>query len=296
MNTYLIRYKIATLAELIKPFEHKGFSFTAYDPKEWWSCDAWIASKEVDAKTAGEARFEFINGLVPLVERFSVLSQCAFRLIGNTYFIYKLTNNPEKIVYLYHAKATDPVGLHFDEAEILQLPNFDKMPNTNGLLYMLEAANTTSFYARLSMLIMAIEGFAGEVVVKDKREADKTMLVKILGKELYGKLYTYGTGLRHVLIHGRAKDDKSFGGLSNELYSKIMDFLSSKYEINLEMNVVDPQRSFYGNFLVAKMFEKFKHEPLLDLKEIEEAISDESGLNMREQDIFSLIAESPKDY
>ncbi len=295
MGTYLIKYKIATLAELVGGFKYKDFEFTAYDPKEYWNCDAWIASKEIQAKNAGEARFKFVNDLIPLVERFSVLSQCAFRLYPNTYLIYRLTSNSEKIVYIFYVRSTDSVGLHFDKAEIKELQKFEKIPNKNGLLYIMEASNTTTFYARLAMLIMAAEGFAGEKMIGKIKATDKTSLRKILGQKLYDKLYSHG-GLRHALIHGRAKNDGSFNGLSVELYSKILSFLKSEYGISFEENVVNPQRNFHDNFEGGGMYEKFNKDPILDLEKIEEALDDRHGQNPKEREIFTYLADAPKDY
>ncbi len=295
MSTYLIKYKIATLAELVEGFEYKGFEFTAYNPREYWSCDAWVASREIQARNIGEARFKFINDLIPLIERFSVLSQCAFRIYPNTYLIYKVINNSEKIVYIFYVRSTDSVGLHFNKKEINQLQKFEKIPNPNGLLYIMEASNTTTFYARLAMLIMAAEGLAGEKIVRGIRTTDKAGLKKILGQDLYDKLYLHD-GLRHTLIHGRAKNDGSFNGLSAEVYSKIINFLKSEYDIDFEENVVNPQRNFYDNFEGGGMFEKFNNEPTLDLKEIEEALDDRHGQNPKEREIFTFLADSPKDY
>src|SRR5574338_133549 len=98
MNDYLIKYKIATVAELVTPFELEGYQFTSYH-KDWWEGDAWVASKVIKAKSAGEARFEFMKNLIPQVEKCSVVSECAFRFVANSYVIYKQTNNPEKIIY-----------------------------------------------------------------------------------------------------------------------------------------------------------------------------------------------------
>ena len=93
MNKYLIKYKIATLAELIESFSYEGFQFDAYDKENFYNCDAWVASRTIEAETAGEARSLFISELTPLIERFSVISQCSFRLVSNTYVISKLTSN-----------------------------------------------------------------------------------------------------------------------------------------------------------------------------------------------------------
>lgn len=298
MNTYQIKCKIATLAKLGEGFEYGGYQFDAYDTSEWWSCDAWVVSKTIEAERAGEARSKFIIGLIPLIEEFSVVSQCAFRVVANTYFIYKLTDNPENIIYIYYVRSRDPVGLSFDEEEKSQLPKFSGITNKNGLLYMMEAANVTTYYARLAMFIMAVEGFAGELEVKGRKITNTKVLVEILGEELYGKLYTQDR-LRHLLIHGNvgtAEQRHLFDGLADEIYRKIRTYLKQKYDIQLEENVVNPQRNFYDNFEAAGMFNKFKMEPVLDLKQIEEACEDRYGHNSKEEELFTYLGESPTDY
>lgn len=297
MNNYLIKYKVATLAELVKSFSYSGYEFNPYS-SEYWKCDAWAASKEIKAKTAAEARSKFIVGLMPLIEQFSVVSQCAFRLVANTYFIYKLNNNSEKIVYIYYVRSTDPVGLHFDDEEIAQLPKFKKLSNRSGLLYILEAANTNTFYARLALLIMAAEGLAGEEIKAGRKRTNKKFLKEILGDELYKKLYSEDR-LRHVLIHGRLRDIKQqrlFEGLSDAVYKKIREYLRRQFDILLEENVVDPQRSFYGNFQYTANWWKFAKKPVLDLKELEEALDDRLGHNPKEREVFDGLVQGPPEY
>jgi hypothetical protein len=44
--------EIATVGELVTPFELEGYLFTSY-AKDWWEADAWVASKIIRAKSAG---------------------------------------------------------------------------------------------------------------------------------------------------------------------------------------------------------------------------------------------------
>lgn len=296
MNDYLINYKIATVAELIQGFRSGGYDFSSYT-KEWWNCDAWIASKVVRANNAGEARYMFIAGLTPEVQKFSVVSQCAFRLVANSYFIYKKTNNPEKIIYVYYVRDVGHTGLHFDTQEIKQLPKFESIPNKNGLFYVMEASNAGTFYTRLSMLLAAAEGFAGEINGKGQVRTDQNALKAILGDGLYNKLYPYGTGLRHKLIHGNIQNHQLFDGLADEVYNKLIEYLKGNFGIQLEENVIHPQRNFYGNFQYASTFEKLKDESFLDLKTIDDAFDDNNPQSHAiEVNIFNGYVESPKDY
>ncbi len=296
MNDYLIKYKISTVSELIKPFEYEGYSFSSYS-EEWWNCGAWVASKTIRAKNAGEARFRFLNELMPLVEHFSTISQCGFRFIANSYFIYKLTNNEEKIVFIYYVRPVSYTGLHFDDQEINQLEKIKKIQNKKGFFYIMEAANATTFYTRLTMLIGAVEGFSGEVTTKGQVKTNLAVVKKILNDELFDRLYKYGTGLRHKLLHGNIEGHHLFEGINDELYKKITEYLKSEFDIHLEESVVQPQRNFYGNFEKTQFFMKFRKDPVLDLKIVEEAVNDRYGRQPKlEMKIFNYVGKSPKDY
>lgn len=274
MNKYLIKYKIATVAHLREPFTLEGYEFSSYD-LEWWNSDGWVASKEIQAETAGKARAEFMKGLFPLIPELSVVSQCAFRYILNTYFIYRLTDNPKKKIYIYFVRETQPVGLSFEEDEKNNLTKIHNISNKHGLYFIADAANAGTFYTNLSMLLIGIEGLAGEIESRGRKETNKQVLKEILGDELYDKLYPYGQGLRHKLFHGNVIDHGQFDGLVEAIYARILVYFTTKYEISLEQNVVHPQRNFHGNFKQASSFEAFQDSPILDLKTIHEAFNDE---------------------
>lgn len=296
MNKYLIKYKIATVAELIDGFNLGGYDFNSYN-KEWWNCDAWVASKIIEAKNAGGARYKFINELIPHIEKCSVVSQCAFRIIANSYFIYRKTKNPEKFIYIYYVRDVGHTGLHFDTEEIGQLSKFDFIPNKKGLFFIMEAANASTFYTRLSMLLAAAEGFAGEIKANNQIRTDKVALQEILGSELYKKLYDYGTGLRNKLFHGNIEAHHLFDGLTDQVYDKLRQYLKNKFNIQLDENVVQPQRNFYGNFQYMSTYEKINDELSLDLELIESALDDNNPKHYElERQIFSGSIESPKDY
>ena len=282
MNTYLIKYKLATVSELIKPFTLEGYEFSSYN-SDWWDSDGWVASKEIVAETAGKARYDFMKGLFPLVPELSVVSQCAFRYIANTYFIYRLTNNREKKIYVNFVREVSPTGLHFDEKEVTNLIKIHSIPNKHALYFIAEAAHGGSLYTDLALLLIGVEGLAGEIESKGQKMTNKTELKEILGEELYKKLYPYGEGLRNLLFHGNVKEHGEFDGLVEKVYECIRTYLKVKYDIALEENVVHPQRNFHGNFEEAKALESFKGEPNLDLKFIHESFDE----NQNRNDIFT---------
>lgn len=290
MNKYLIKYKLATVSELIKPFILEGYEFSSYNP-EWWNSSGWVASKEIEAENAGKARNEFMKGLFPLVGELSVISQCAFRYTANSYFIYKLTNNPEKKIYIYFVREVPHVGLHFDDKEVANLNKIHTIPNKHGLFFIADAANGGSFFTDLSMLLIGVEGLAGEIESRGMKKTNQIVLKEILGEDLYDKLYPYGEGLRNLLFHGKVKNHAKFDGLVEEVYVRIRVYLKTKYDISLEENVVHPQRNFHGNFEQAAALEAFKNEPILDLKIIDEAFD----TSQNRHDIFT-YADGLQDY
>lgn len=296
MNDYLIKYKISTVAELIRPFEFKGYELSSFTP-EWWDCDAWVASKVINAKSANEARFEFINGLIPIVEKCSVVSQCAFRLIANSYIIYKQTNNSEGIVYVNFVRPVGYTGLHFDEDEIAQLPKLSSIPNQQAFMYIAEAANATTFYSRLAMLLSAVEALAGEIIHGKSVITNHEAIKEIIGIELHEQLYRYGTGLRNKLLHGNIVAHHLFDGLSDLVYEKIRAYLRKNYEIHMQDDVVHPQRNFHGNFQYLSTFMKLKSTSNLNLNDIEIAMDNDNPKHVeKEKELFSYYSNTPEDY
>ncbi len=271
MSRYRIVYKIKTVAELVHPFEFGGYNFLQYS-QEFWEDDCWVADRTVEATNFAEAFNQFKLDLIPIIEQCSSVSQCAFQIFGGSYLIYRLDNNPDKVVYIFLVKTYGHVGLLFDKQEIDQLQNTSKVANKNGFMYIMDATNCTTYYSRLSMLMSAVEAFAGEEDKAKIRRTNKTEMIAILGKELYDKLYLYGVGLRHKLVHGNISDHNEFAGLTDEIYSKIRDYLSSKYDIEINSKVVDPLRNFSDGGQFTRLFYKFRSEPVFELKSIEDEL------------------------
>lgn len=274
MNTYTIQYKVATVAELIKPFEYDGYNFSSFD--DWWKSEFWVITKKIEAEDIFKAYNSFYLGMIPLIERFSVISQCAFRIAPNSFFVYKHYDNPKNAVYLRYIKSASHTGLHFDEKEIKQISKFDCLTKKEGLLYISEAANVTTYYGRLAMLIVAAEGFASEITKekngKTKYFTNHVELKSMLGENLHKKLYEPNIGLRNILFHGKLTNQPQFNGIAEEVYGALLGYLKKTCGINFEENVVHPQRHSYGNFLEMKDFWYFDNEVVLDIKKLEQDV------------------------
>lgn len=296
MNKYRILHKVATVAEIVEPFVHNDYEFTSYAP-EWWNSDAWVASKIVTAENANNARVSFINGLIPIIEQCSTISQCAFRFTVGSFVIYRLNDNPDKDVFIYYVKDVGHTGLQFAEEERAQLPKMAAVENQKGFMYIMDAANCITFYSRLAMLLSAAEAFAGEVDMGNTKTTNKTILKEILGVDLYDKLYARGVGLRHKLVHGNIADHNRYYGMTEEVYKKIRSYLKVKFDIQIEENVVSPLRNFHDNYAYTKMYYRFRNEPVFDLRLIEDELSERKQARDKNLgEIFSGYAPDVKNY
>ncbi|EKD99966.1 MAG: hypothetical protein ACD_22C00127G0016 [uncultured bacterium] len=282
MNKYLISTKIASVSRLVKPFSLDGFNFCRYDQQDW-DCDAWVATKSIEASNMLDAKRIFFRTLSPHIEKFSAVSQCAFRLFANSYFIFKEDNNTDNLIYIYFCKTTGHVGLMFDDEEIQQVCKLSDSLSNKGFFYLGESTNATTYYTRLTMLIMAVEGFAGENTIKTKNKTifkiNHKALRAILGEDLYKNLYEPGVGLRNVLFHGKLEDHSKFDGLNERIYEKLTLLLSKTYDIAFEENVVHPQRNFHENYVYMHNFWTFKETTILDIHKIEDDLENRHSKN-----------------
>lgn len=296
MHKYHICHRITTLAQLSQAFKYKDYEFTSYDPEPWKS-DAWVASRTVNAQNAAYALNTFITELIPLLSQFSTISQCSFRLFANTYLIYRLTNNDEKRVWVYFVRKTGPVGLPFDEEEKEQLTKFWDEPRKEGLFFVMEAANATTYYTRLAMLIMAVEGLAGEKLAKNGRYfTDPNVMVEILGPELKDLLYKPNEGLRNKLFHGIIRDHALYAGLADEIYGHLVDHLNNKFGFQIAKGVIHPQRNPSDGYEAAKVFYGYKDKPLFDLKVIDEIMNTRLKSRVKESDVFVYLGNPSEPY
>jgi hypothetical protein len=164
-------------------------------------------------------------------------------------------------------------------------------------MYITEAANATTFYSRLTMLLSAVEAFAGEINIGKTVVTNHEAIKAMLGNELHEKLYKYGTGLRNKLLHGNFGAHHLFDGLSDQVYNKIRTYLRESFDVQMNEDVVDPQRNFHENFQSASMFMKFNDPPNLDLKEIEIAVDDDNPERVeKEREIFTYYSGNPDNY
>lgn len=213
MNTYLIQQKIKAIANLGVEFECAGYKFTAFDPKNPYGSEQWIATKEVQANGYQDASLTFRLELIPILDALSVLTQCSFSVIAMTYLIRRLNDNASEMFYLYVAQDRKTVGMPFWNKE--QLDDLDrllKIDNKVALHYVRESNNSSTAKTRLAMLVSAAEALAGqkqrtrECPDCGRKEtfstSNRELLTEIVGKDIYDRLYVKDSGaLRHKLMH-----------------------------------------------------------------------------------------------
>lgn len=295
MNKYIVKQKISTLAELKDNFNHDGFTFSSLT-NEFWNCRAWVAEKEIEAINVIEAINKFRNELVETIPKLCVTSQCSFDFVTNTFFAYKYNENPKNVIYVFYTRSRPNVGLMFNDEEKSQLKNIEKIPRKEGLFFLMDAANCSSYYSRTAMLLITIESLAGQVLSDRGFIADKDELNKILGNELRLKIYKGGTGLRNKLFHGANINHKEFQGLNKILYQKIINYLENNFGVILNKSVVDPQRNFNEIKEKINYFWKFKNDINLSFIDIENYFNEKFNGKENDNGLLSLVTVKQTNY
>lgn len=257
MNRYVIQQKVKSIANLGIEFQSGGYTFTAFDPKNPFGSEQWLATKEIQAETYQDASLTFRLDLIPILDALSVLTQCSFSVIAMSFLIRRLNDNASNSFYLYVAQDRKTVGMPFWEKEQLaDLERLLKIENKVALHYLRESNNSSTAKTRLAMLVSAAEALAGQ---KQKtREcpdcgrketfstSNRELLADILGKEAYERLYLKdGGALRHKLAHGSVVPDKDIVEVLPMVYERIiLDYLPKLCGVTTLHKIVAAPRTF----------------------------------------------------
>lgn len=253
MNTYLIEHKIKTISELWdftdnqQPFNFRGFEFRQWDfnISDGAIGDAWIAKREVEAKNAESAIQFFRKELIDIVRRVAFVSQCFASADLEPYFILRLNDNPEQVLFLSYSEESEHVSLHFGEEEKESLEKLEKFPNPVVLEYIAQSGRAATYTTRLAMLIIALESIAGEINPgKTNMQYIKDEILK--NYDLHDEIFKFGTGIRNKIFHGK----EIVGGkdYAQIIYDRIIDFFNVKYGTKINTAVSQPQRHLFGNY------------------------------------------------
>jgi hypothetical protein len=165
MNEYFIEHGIKTLARLYEPFEFRGYRFEQWDytPAHGPVGDAWRASKIMVARDIDDALRNFSLELASLIDRIAFVSQCFTMVEVQPFFILKLNENEDRVLFAYYSKERRGVPLHFSAKEQEALAELEKYEEKGDVFRLLrESTNATRFYTRFVMLVAALEAMAGE--------------------------------------------------------------------------------------------------------------------------------------
>jgi hypothetical protein len=257
MNTYLIQQKIKAIANLGVEFERIGFKFKAFDPKNPFGGEQWLAAKEVEAQNYQDASLAFRLGLIPILDALSVLTQCSFSLIAMSYLVRRLNDNASGVSYLYVAQDRKTVGMPFwDEKQLADLDRLLQLDNKVAVHYLRESNNSSTAKTRLAMLVFASEALAGQKErartcpncgrVETFSTSNRELLAVVVGKEGYDRLYVKDSGaLRHKLVHGSFVPDKDIVEILPLVYEKVvLEYLPKICGLQTVHKIVAAPRSF----------------------------------------------------
>ncbi|MCP6718758.1 MAG: hypothetical protein KJI71_00820 [Patescibacteria group bacterium] len=306
MNEYLIEHKIKTLSQLSEPFDYKGFNFRHWDfnYRDGWLGDAWVARKLIIAESATEAINRFRKELIPIVDCIAFVSQCYTTVELESFMILRKNDNPQIIFFLRHAYESKGVPLHFNDEEKSALESLDKFKKKHVFRYLRESTNSSTFYTRLAMLVAALEGIAGQILIKGKKFTNKEYIKEEIVKDdnLFQKIFAYGEGIRPQLFHGcevdLGPDDVNY---AREIYKKIVRFFNNRFKAKIKVDVRNPQRTPFGNYRGGNVYLESKHkENNINLKNVIEIFERAFGYyDKRDREIFDKffsIIKMPKNY
>ncbi len=280
MNDYLIQKKIRTPIHPWERAECSGYIIDWFGEPFDYSEEALLITKKISAENYKEAFINFINGLSPILNVMSAITQCIIESTMTTsHLIYRLNDNPERILSFYYAGKSKVVGMPFDEDEIEDITRIIKKwtkAEEIAFLYLREANMAYTATTRLTMLIIAVEALSGEGVTKRECKkcgvidsypsVNKGNLRKILGEQLYKKLYS---SLRHKLFHGGKVDERDIVSIGKAVYERVvLGHLAEHYGLKSIKKIVGAPRSF--SFEYFGTFVKLQEGESLSLKLLED--------------------------
>lgn len=259
MNEYFIEHGVKTLAQLFDSFDFDGFKFEQWDSSfsEGPKGTAWRVSRIVQANNINDAFQKFSSELFPIVNRIGFVSQCFTMIELQPFFVIKMNQNEERILFVRYTKERVGTPLVFGQEEqtaLAALENYHEKGDVFRLLR--ESTNASFFYTRLAMLVAALEAMAGErtnTPAKFKMTDKDYIRTQILKDDgLYNAVFGYGTGIRNVILHGMKlapedgeNKDRNYIG---ELYKAILGYFRETHGVEINTCVVSPQRTPTENY------------------------------------------------
>lgn len=270
MNTYLIIHKIKTLSQLdffdinwtkvnIDWYEINNWQYSVW---LWTTWDAWIVKKEIKSDNWIWAINKFRNDFKEISYKFSLISQCYFDFLGESFIILKQNDNEERKFLLRFFNDTSPVWLVFTEEvynSFVKLNNIEELKWNQFFVYMNELNVTIWYYAKLWILCSALESLAWKIE-KEKSWVkyftyDTKKMKSILSWKLYNKIF-WTDWLRHKIQHWDSIDKFYWENYIDIIYKKILEYLNITYNLWINLDIINPQRHFYWNREYTQVFLK----------------------------------------
>ncbi len=246
-------------------FQHNNFNMA-----DGWKENGWIASGYIEAPNFAEAINTFRNKLLKIVPRVALISQSYTEFLSQSFLI---TKEGSDVGFLRYVERSETVGLMFMEKELEALKLL--MARTDipeeFYFYWNDAVNGYGYTSKVLNVLSAVECLSK----KANGEADWNKRVLMLGQDLVYDLWgvsgNRSQGLRHRLTHG-----EYFQAIDNGknyldiIHKKIIVYFNSHVlgKDLLMMDVVSPQRHFFGNMQECRNFIKAKEGFTINLKDV----------------------------
>ena len=253
MPIYVIEHRIDTLLELWKPFNLNGFFFEAWSTDMMaGQQDGWIAKREVEADTVDNAFREFSKDFYRLVDRIGFVGQC---YTAAELEPFRITKPADERFFWRYSKKSNPVPLHFEEAERRSLDALESYKEKgDAFRYLREASNSTSFYTRLVMLVSALEAMAGDIQTKQGPKTNKKYISNniLKDKNLCDKIFKHEKGIRNQILHGGFVDDDIHGAVDYNVivYDSIVDYFNKNHGLEIDKKALGRPRTAARNYKV----------------------------------------------
>jgi hypothetical protein len=194
--------------------------------------------------------------------------------------VYRVSDNPERVLYFRHLRDRPTVGMPISEPnQLTDVARLTSVDNPVALHYFREAVNAATSSARLALLVITAEALAGqgEVIRNCKKcgyrdsygGTNRNELELVLGHEAYSRPYKKKNGaLRNRLLHGSAIDESSAAEVSALAYDSILVYLVSKLGLSTIEKITGAPRAFQS-FERLGVFLRCAQHPVPELSELE---------------------------
>lgn len=249
MNNYKICQKIKSLVDLFEAEKIDGYTFAPYTDNNGF----WLAEKIITEVNYRKAYEKFISEIEPILDAFSVFEQCSIDLVGQSFMIQKLNDNESAYIYFYFSRKTDTVSMCYLKEDFDKIRKLINNRAEMGLYFMRQVNQTSSAYSRLALLLVVVESLAkdSQKRICDNKDCknfdkfysttDKDNLKKILGDDLYKKIYSGERPIRNRLFHGRFISREEFVGFLENIYKSIIEYYNLQFDLKIQDIVMGPR-------------------------------------------------------